>query len=242
MWLLFGRDVQSAATWSGTLTGPPSPPDLEPCQVQLRRLGRDVGIYKQRRHHFPETLDDFNPVPTCPWTGRPYAWRPAGQEAFLYCAGRQHGEANAPAFDFQKDDAVPTALMPPEGTEARQGWEEDARGLIPDRTAPFFAPFEARRHGEAYKAAASFLAEKGYGRPESGYAVVVAVVSARAAHDPELEAGAKSLLREALRKLPRLWPFPLVQMSNGELEPKPADAGQAAELKLFRERLQAAGG
>jgi len=187
--------------------------------VQLRRLGREVGVYRQRRQRFPDTLDDFNPVPICPWTGRTYTYRTDGKEAWLYCAGRQHGEANAPAFDFAKDDAVPQALPPDPGNDARAGWDADARGLKPDPGAPFFAPFEARRHGEAYKTAAAYLAENGYGHPESGYAVVIAVISARASHDTELEKGARTLLREGLGKLPRDWPFPLVQMVNGEGSP-----------------------
>lgn len=227
LWLLFGRE---ASTFCGAVAGP-YVPDLEPCQVQLRRLGREIDIYRQRRHAFPESLDDFTPVPVCPWTGRPYAYHPAG---YLYCAGRQHGEPNAPAFDFARADAVATALRPAAGS-ALVAWEAAARGLAVDRTLAFFGAFSARRYGEAYREASSFLASSGYGRPESGYAVLVAVRAAQLSGDAELTPGARALLREALRKLPRGWPFPLVQAVNGEpVRVAPEGAEQEGDVKAFR--------
>ena len=226
LWLLFGRE---ASTWCGKVAGP-YVPDLEPCQVQLRRLGREVGVYRQRRHQFPASLEDFNPVPVCPWTGRPYAYHPEG---YLYCAGRQHGERNAPAFDFTRDDAVASALPPPAGSAARAAW--DSAELAVDRTLAFFAAYSAARYGEAYREASSFLASAGYGRPESGYAVLVAVRSAQLSGDAELVSGARALLREGLRKLPRVWPFPLVQAVNGEpVRVAPEGAEQEADVKAFR--------
>lgn len=80
------------------------------------------------------------------------------------------------------------------------------------------------KFSDAHSQASQILKQRGFKREESVYLVLVTVIAAQASEADESLRRAqieqsKKILAGALTNCPRNWPFPLLQLANGELTP-----------------------
>ncbi|MBT9584400.1 hypothetical protein IV102_13745 [bacterium] len=183
---------------------------------------RSLALRLMHRHE--EALDTLLKSQTDKPTGAISCYNGLGRYDEALALARFHDEPATRIF-FLKGDF-------------RSALEEAAKntGAIPDITFMWVSLAQGD-HAENFRQANRFLEAAGCGSSDSVYAVAMLVISAIAEKDEKRLEVSRAVLKRALHESPRCWPFPLLQMVNGEtteaaLEPACAPA-QLMNLKLF---------
>lgn len=112
---LAGDRLRAYRTWTGQLTPAQPANDIDACKARLGSYAEKLAASKNSGK-WPDA--DKETPPKCPRSGSQYCYlvNPDSQQAWLFCPGEYHGQANTPAYNFDNHQLSDKPVEPPQRT------------------------------------------------------------------------------------------------------------------------------